>query len=398
MNIETQLKSVSFPKIFRSNGEKCYFDLYRKRLIRVTPKETVRQRIASFFEKHLGFPRDMILLDVPINYYVENCKGRADIIIHEINDDNTLKPLAIIECKANSLALTDNVFERVIRYADEIGADYVMVTNGIEIEIAKYNEISDSYDLVNSLLTYREMVNGVYLPKNEENIAPRLNYNELRNLKLIDDFNQNNESRVFGVDTLPALKPHIVNLYQCLMDTSHSLPPLVRSMFALIEDIGIRYMEYGNAGGGFYCGNYRSFLIKDEKDDTQIISISLFGTDPNFRGENRHGYTSIVVAIDQYKRSHTCLQYNIDMYAILEGSYLSFFHNGRISRRSSKDLLSFIRDTESNLAISESGEINLGKIPIDKLLYLDDNDVSNFIYNLIEYAILRDKFYYSCKK
>lgn len=211
MNIEIQLKSISTPKIFKRNGKRCYFDMYRKRLIEITPEETVRQKIVAFFEKHLGVPHDMISLEVPISFYVEKCNGRADVIIHEINNDNTLKPLAVIECKANSVAITDNVFEQVMQYADEIAADYVIATNGIEIEIAKYDEKSNSYNLINNLLPYREMVNRVYLPIVEENFTTRLKYNELNNLQLIDDFNLNNESWVLGVDTPSELKQHLIS-------------------------------------------------------------------------------------------------------------------------------------------------------------------------------------------
>ena len=32
-------------------GKECYYDTYRKKLIEITPEETVRQRVASYFEK-----------------------------------------------------------------------------------------------------------------------------------------------------------------------------------------------------------------------------------------------------------------------------------------------------------------------------------------------------------
>ena len=65
----------------------------------------------------------------------------------------------------------------------------------------------------------------------------------------------------------------------------------------MLEDYGQRFMDYGNAGGWQYFGFYRSFLVNDRFGETQIVSICIFGTDSNFRDENRGSYTSLVVSI-----------------------------------------------------------------------------------------------------
>ena len=39
---------------------------YRKKLIEITPEETVRQRVAAYFENECGVPKEMISLEVPI--------------------------------------------------------------------------------------------------------------------------------------------------------------------------------------------------------------------------------------------------------------------------------------------------------------------------------------------
>lgn len=50
-------------------GKECYYDTYRKKLIEITPEETVRQRVASYFEKECDVQKEMIELEVPMSYY-----------------------------------------------------------------------------------------------------------------------------------------------------------------------------------------------------------------------------------------------------------------------------------------------------------------------------------------
>ena len=80
----------------------------------------------------------------------------------EIREDHCLYPIAIIECKKENVFLTDNVFDQVINYCDIVGGDYIIVTNGIEIEMAAYDEKTDSYIVLNEILQYREMLNQEY--------------------------------------------------------------------------------------------------------------------------------------------------------------------------------------------------------------------------------------------
>ena len=164
-----------------------------------------------------------------------------------------------------------------------------------------------------------------------------------------------------------------------------------RRSFELIEDIGQRYMDYGNAGGGHYNGMYRSFLIKDRSGETQIVSMSIFGTDSEFRGENRRSYTSLTVSIDRFKVSHNSLQYNIDRFVRLSpDGRATFIHNGQIGGFKSADVIETVSLYGDGLNVDSSG-IHIGTVFTEKILYLDDEEVSELVDNLIEYALLREE-------
>lgn len=104
--------------------------LNRKQLIEITPEETIWQKVAALFEHQYGVPKNMILLEVPMSYYVGGASGRADIIIHMFDEEEQcLCPVTVIECKNEKVFLTDNVVEQAIRYSVTIGARYIVITN-----------------------------------------------------------------------------------------------------------------------------------------------------------------------------------------------------------------------------------------------------------------------------
>lgn len=393
MNISKLLQGIKLPEIYEREGKSCYFDVYRKKLIEITPEETVRQKIAALFENKYGVPKSMIALEVPMSYYVKGVSGRADIVIHATDEEyHSIYPVAVIECKNEDVFLTDKVIEQAIRYCDTLGGKYIVVTNGQEIQMAAYDDASDKYIFLEDVLSYEQMMKKDYLlPEERAEELNRFSLEELKNQEMLREYNDAGPW-IFGEGTSEELRTLSVNLYQALLDTKHKLPVTKRKSFELIEDIGQRFMDYGNAGGGHYNGIYRGFLVKDRCGEPQIVSMSLFGTDANFRGEKRTSYTSLTVAIDRFKTSHNSLQYNVDRFVevSIEDSSAKFIHNGQISGMKSKDVLEQITAEGYQLEVNSSG-IELGKINTEKVLYLSDKDVSELIYNLIEYALLREE-------
>ena len=272
-----------------------------------------------------------------------------------------------------------------------IGAKYIVVTNGIDLRIAAYDEDTDQYVFLDKILTYGQMIHKEYtLPEYKEEKEIRFTLEELQNQELIWDYNESG-NWIFGEDTPEALRSLAVNLYQALLDTGHKLPIVKHNNFELLEDLGQRYMDYGNAGGGHYNGVYRAFLVNDRFGETQIVSLSIFGTDAGFRGEKRNSYTSMTVAIDRFKTSHNSLQYNVDRFVkLLPDGKAAFLHNGQISSMKSDEIVAMVSQHGEGIWVGSTG-IELGTIDINKLLYLDDKDVSELIYSFIEYALLREE-------
>lgn len=394
MNIAKLLKDIELPAVYQREGKDCYYDTYRKKLIEITPEETVRQKVATLFEQKYGVPKDMISLEVPLTHYATGVAGRADIVIHELSEDGKSKyPVTIIECKNEEVFLTDKVVDQAIRYCDVLGGNYIVITNGLELRFAAYDEDTNSYVFLEEVLSYGQMVNKEYiLPEFKEEEVIRFTLDELNNQELILEYN-NAGSWIFGEDTNEKLRSFAVNLYQAFLDTTHKLPIIKRKSFELIEDIGRRFMDYSNAGGGHYDGIYRAFLVKDRYGEPQIVSMSIFGTDANFRGENRGSYTSLTVSIDRFKTSHNSLQYNMDKYVKFMSDAeheVQFWHNGLIGNFKSADVVDIVKRNGEGLKVSSKG-IKIGEVYNNKLMYICDEDVSELVCNLIEYGLLREE-------
>lgn len=394
MRIQEELDKILLPKRYRRNGKNCFLDPYRKRLIEETPEEVVRQRMAKYCEEILKAPAEYIMLEMPMSKYVPGTKGRADIVIHQKKEDGVLYPLMIVECKQRDVFLTDKVVDQAIGYCDIIGADYFIITNGIELEIFKYAEENDTYQRLESIIFYHEMVsgNGTVLPVEDK--PPRLTLKQLEDINLMRDYSEA-DVWVFGSDTPTKYIPFVVNLYQALMDEEHKLPVAKFRNYEMLEDLGVRYYDYSNGGGGHFTGLFRTFLIRDCDGESQILSFSLFGTGESVEYDkvkiHRKSCTAFFIAIDKFKMSKAILEYNVDAFVGLPPGKATFKHNGRISSLPSDDLRAYIAEN-AELIQTKGDEMDFGSLSINRLLYLDSEEESKLLYAFMEYALLREKF------
>lgn len=394
MRIQEELEKIQLPAKHKRSGKNCFLDPYRKRLIEITPEEIVRQRVAKYLEESFNVPAEYIGLEIPMSKYKAGTKGRADIVIHQEAADHLLYPLMVVECKQPNVFLTDKVVEQAARYSDTICADYFAITNGIDIEIFKYIEQTDNYQRLENLLSYDEMTSrsGSIMPVEER--PSRFTMEQMQDLDFMREYNEA-DVWVFGMDTPASFIPFVVNLYQALLDEEHKLPAAKFQNYEMAEDLGIRYYDYSNGGGGHFNGLYRSFLIKDADEESQILSFSMFGTGEStaYDKANTHrtSYTTFLAAIDKFKVSKTILEYNVDTFARLSEGTAIFKHNGRISSLPSNELRAYIAEN-SELIHVERDELELGQIPTDRLFYLDGLEESKIIYAFMEYALLREKF------
>ncbi len=108
-----------------SKGDEIW-DEWRKRYILLTPEEWVRQNFARYMMEKMFVPAGRLAVEISLKVYRLN--KRADIIVYGEHG----QPLVVVECKAPSIALTQDTFDQVARYNISLKAPVLIVTNGLD--------------------------------------------------------------------------------------------------------------------------------------------------------------------------------------------------------------------------------------------------------------------------
>ncbi|WKS94726.1 type I restriction enzyme HsdR N-terminal domain-containing protein [Riemerella columbina] len=120
------------------------YDILRKSWLVLTPEEWVRQHWIHYFRTTKGYHNSAIIAEqkIPLNQTTK----RIDLLITE-----KTQPKILIECKAPSVLLTEEVFEQIARYNSIIQAPEIILSNGLHHIFAKYkNGYYAFYDPQNS--------------------------------------------------------------------------------------------------------------------------------------------------------------------------------------------------------------------------------------------------------
>ncbi|MDR0686203.1 MAG: type I restriction enzyme HsdR N-terminal domain-containing protein [Dysgonamonadaceae bacterium] len=107
-------------------GKEWIFDRLRRRFVRLTPEEYVRQRFIYFLIDYLGYPGGRMANEVSI--VLGRTRKRCDTVIY----DGYVVPLMIIEYKSPNVGISQTVFDQIVRYNMTLNVPWLVITNGIE--------------------------------------------------------------------------------------------------------------------------------------------------------------------------------------------------------------------------------------------------------------------------
>ncbi|MBQ8715974.1 MAG: type I restriction enzyme HsdR N-terminal domain-containing protein [Prevotella sp.] len=124
------------------------FDFLRRRFVKLTPEEWVRQHFVHWLIEQKGYPKG--LLGNEIELQAGEKKVRCDSILY----DNNARPQMIIEYKAPTVALSQKVFDQISTYNLLLHVDYLMVSNGMEHYCCRMNYGQKSYEFLREIPDY----------------------------------------------------------------------------------------------------------------------------------------------------------------------------------------------------------------------------------------------------
>ena len=98
--------------------------IIRKKWVRLTPEEWVRQNMLLFVTEAMNYPKAVIAVEKKI--VLGAVTRRFDILVY---DENSC-PWMIIECKEMKVSLTDATIQQVLNYHSKLQGNFIVVTNG----------------------------------------------------------------------------------------------------------------------------------------------------------------------------------------------------------------------------------------------------------------------------
>ncbi|MCG8477269.1 MAG: type I restriction enzyme HsdR N-terminal domain-containing protein [Cytophagales bacterium] len=124
------MQPLNFPicelKIRKNSEREEIYDIVRRKYLVLTPEEWVRQHVVHTLVGSLGYSKSLLRLEGGVAF--NRLHKRSDIVAY----DQQGKSFLLVECKAPHVRIDEKVWHQAAVYNQEIGAPYVLLTNGLQ--------------------------------------------------------------------------------------------------------------------------------------------------------------------------------------------------------------------------------------------------------------------------
>ena len=152
-----------------------------------------------------------------------------------------------------------------------------------------------------------------------------------------------------------------------------------------VQSTGWHVASPGNSSGGSWESVYRYFCVQKDDGEHNIISFAIVSS--------KAEQTMLIVAVERNGDFHNSLQLDLDKFMKFTGNTMQIWHNGALTCGNKgsvkRDLvIQFVNKRSPKLV--RGNEIILGNMATNRLITWEDAE--DFMYNCIEYALIRDEF------
>ncbi len=132
------------------NGKQYVLCAWRRRYVRLTPEELVRQTTLQLLVDEFGYPHSLIAVEVPIE--VAGVQKRCDAIVY----NRQMQALMLLEFKAPSVHLMQEVFDQAAVYNRKLQVPLLMLCNGRESIVAQV--LPTQYQFLEQIPAYNTLI------------------------------------------------------------------------------------------------------------------------------------------------------------------------------------------------------------------------------------------------
>ncbi len=133
------------------NNKEQVFCAWRRRFVRLTPEEWVRQQVLESLETQCGYPHSLIAVEVPIE--VAGLQKRCDAIVYSPK----MQPLMLLEFKADTVPLTQQVLDQAAVYNRQLHVPYLVLSNGTQSVAVRV--LQNQYEYLNQIPLWSQLSN-----------------------------------------------------------------------------------------------------------------------------------------------------------------------------------------------------------------------------------------------
>ncbi len=133
-------------------------DTIRRKFVRLTPEEWVRQNFVRYLIHEGGYPPGLIGIEVMFRF--NNMKKRADILVH----NRMGEPVLIVECKSPEINISDfyedKVYDQIGGYNLGLKLPFAIVTNGMVNYAFRFDAERNQYVHLLEIPPYNDLITG----------------------------------------------------------------------------------------------------------------------------------------------------------------------------------------------------------------------------------------------
>jgi virulence-associated protein VagC len=148
---ELNLPQYSF-KITGKEDNRMILDPVRRKYVKLTPEEWVRQNFVQYLINEGKYPAGLIGIEVL--FRLNKLKRRVDILVHNRSGE----PVMIVECKAPEIVINDDVFGQIADYNFKYKVPYLVVTNGMHHYACKIDHVAMKFDYLLVIPLYEDLL------------------------------------------------------------------------------------------------------------------------------------------------------------------------------------------------------------------------------------------------
>ena len=141
-----QLEFPNYKFKIKNSGNGDYiFDEIRKKYIKLTKEEWVRQNCVKFLINEKNFPS--VLINIEKTIKINKLSKRYDIVVYK--PDGGIKLL--VECKSPEIKINQKTFDQIAVYNMNLKSEQLMVTNGLEHYYCEVNYEKKCYTFLKDI-------------------------------------------------------------------------------------------------------------------------------------------------------------------------------------------------------------------------------------------------------